>query len=69
VRGAPVAALITCVGTFVAGVGAGGIELLLGKPAKRSTFRRRQGSLLTSLLGVFLSIIAASATAIAVYFL
>jgi ABC-2 type transport system permease protein len=69
VRGGLAAALVTYAGTLVAGTGAGGIELLLGKPAKRSTFRRRQGSLLTSLLGVLLSMIAAGLTAIAVYFL
>ncbi|HEX4736084.1 MAG TPA: hypothetical protein VH331_00825 [Allosphingosinicella sp.] len=67
-RGGLVAALITYAGTLVAGAGAGGIELLLGKPAKRSNFRRRQGSLLTSLLGVLLSMIAAGFTAVAVYF-
>jgi ABC-2 type transport system permease protein len=69
VRGAPAAAIIAFVGTLIAGAGAGGVELLLGKPAKRSAFaRRRQGSLLTSLLGVFLSLIVAAATAAAVFF-
>lgn len=68
VRGGLLAALITYVGTLVAGTGAGGIELLFGKPGKRSNFRRRQGSLLTSLLGVLLAMIAAAATAAAVYF-
>ena len=67
-RGAPLAALIAYAGTLVAGAGAGWIELLFGKPAKRSTFRRRQGSLLTSLLGIFLSLVVAAATAAAVYF-
>jgi ABC-2 type transport system permease protein len=67
-RGAPLAALVTYAGTFVAGAGAGGVELLFGKPAKRSTYRRRQGSLLTSLLGVLVSMIAAAATAVIVYF-
>lgn len=67
-RGGLLAALITYAGTAVAGAGAGGIELLLGKPAKRSTFRRRQGSLLTSLLGVLLSMVAGGLTAAAVYF-
>jgi ABC-2 type transport system permease protein len=68
-RGAPLGALIAFAGTVVAGAGAGWVELLLGKPAKRSGFnRRRQGSFLTSLLGVFLSLIIAAATAAAVYF-
>ncbi|HEY1604314.1 MAG TPA: hypothetical protein VGF77_01800 [Allosphingosinicella sp.] len=68
-RGAHVAALVTYAGTIVAGAGAGWIELLLGKPAKRSNFRRRQGSLLTSLLGVLLSMIVAAVTAVIIYFL
>lgn len=67
-RGGLLAALVTYVGTFVAGTGAGGIELLLGKPGKRSDYRRRQGSMLTSLLGLLLSMIAAGFTAVAVYF-
>jgi ABC-2 type transport system permease protein len=66
-RGAPVAALIAYAGTLVAGAGAGWVELLFGKPAKRSTFRRRQGSLLTSLLGILVSLVVAGATAGAVY--
>lgn len=68
-RGGLLAALVTYAGTLVAGTGAGGIELLLGKPAKRSNFRRRQGSMLTSLLGLLLSIISAGFTSVAVYFL
>jgi ABC-2 type transport system permease protein len=68
-RGAPVAAFVAFAGTIVAGAGAGWIELLFGKPAKRSVLaRRRQGSLLTSLLGVFLSLTIAAATAVAVFF-
>ncbi|HEX5181561.1 MAG TPA: hypothetical protein VFW19_00275 [Allosphingosinicella sp.] len=69
VRGALFAALVAYAGTLVAGAGAGWIELRLGKPAKRSNFRRRQGSLLTSLLGVGLSMIAAAATAAIIYFI
>jgi ABC-2 type transport system permease protein len=68
-RAGLLAALVTYAGTLVAGAGAGGIELLLGKPGKRSNFRRRQGSLLTSLLGVLLAMIVAAATAAAVYFI
>lgn len=69
-RGAPLAAVIAFAGTLVAGAGAGWIELLLGKPAKRSGFsRRRQGSFLTSLLGVLLSLLVAAATAVVIYFL
>ncbi|MEA3004129.1 MAG: type transport system permease protein [Sphingomonadales bacterium] len=68
-RGAPLGAVIAFAGTLMAGAGAGWIELTLGKPAKRNAFvRRRQGSLLTSLLGVFLSLIVAAATAVAVFF-
>jgi len=67
-RGAPLAALVAYAGTLAAGAAAGWIELLFGKPAKRSTFRRRQGSLLTSLLGIFASLLVAAATAAAVYF-
>lgn len=68
-RGAPLAAVIAYAGTLLAGAGTGSIELLLGKPAKRSTFRRRQGSLLTSLLGVFVSLLVGAATAASVYFI
>jgi ABC-2 type transport system permease protein len=67
-RGEPLAALIAYLGTLVGGLAAGWLELKFGKPAKRSTFRRRQGSLLTSLLGLLLSILAGGATAVAVYF-
>jgi ABC-2 type transport system permease protein len=69
VRGAPLGGLVAFAGTIVAGAGAGGIELLLGKPAKRNAFRRRrQGSFLTSLLGLFVAIVVATATGAAVYF-
>ncbi|MDB5692577.1 MAG: hypothetical protein JWO81_1640 [Alphaproteobacteria bacterium] len=69
-RGAPLAGLLAFAGTLTAGAGAGWIELMLGKPAKRSGFvRRRQGSLLTSLLGVFLSLLVAAVTAAAIFFL
>lgn len=67
-RGELAGAAIACAGTVVAGAGAGWIELLFGKPAQRSTFRRRQGSLLTSLLGVALALVLAAATGAAVYF-
>jgi ABC-2 type transport system permease protein len=69
VRGAPLGAIVAFAGTLAAGAGAGWIELLLGKPAKRSALaRRRQGSLLTSLLGIFFSLIVAAMTALVVYF-
>jgi ABC-2 type transport system permease protein len=68
-RGHPAAAAITFAGTIVAGAGAGMVELLLGKPAKRAAMaRRRQGSLLTSLVGLFLALVVAAMTAVAVFF-
>jgi ABC-2 type transport system permease protein len=66
----PAAGLVAFAGSLVAGYAAGLIEMMFGKPAKRSAFaNRRQGSLLTSLLGIFVSLAVAGATAAAVYFL
>jgi ABC-2 type transport system permease protein len=64
----PSAAAIALIGSILAGAGAGTIELLLGKPAKRSAFaNRRQGSLLTSLAGIFLSLATGGLTALLVF--
>jgi ABC-2 type transport system permease protein len=64
----PTAAGIGFVGSILAGAGAGTIELVLGKPAKRSSFNnRRQGSLLTALAGIFVSIVTGGLTALLVF--
>jgi ABC-2 type transport system permease protein len=69
-RGHPGAALVTFLGSLAAGWAAGLIELLFGKPGKRSTFQRRQqGSFLTSLLGLFAAVLIGGATAAAAYFI
>ncbi|MDB5722938.1 MAG: hypothetical protein JWP15_3556, partial [Alphaproteobacteria bacterium] len=66
----PSAALVAFAGSLVAGYSAGMVEMLLGKPAKRSAFaNRRQGSLLTSLVGVLISLAVAALTAAAVFFI
>jgi ABC-2 type transport system permease protein len=68
-RGSPLGALVALAGTLIAGAGAGSVELMLGKPARRNSFsRRRQGSVLTSLLGLAFAIVVATATAFAVHF-
>jgi ABC-2 type transport system permease protein len=65
----PGAAVIAFVGSLAAGWAAGLIELLFGKPGKRSSFQRRQqGSFLTSLLGLFGAVLIGAATAAAAYF-
>jgi ABC-2 type transport system permease protein len=65
----PVAALIALIGSAAAGGGAGLVELLFGKPGKRSTFaNRRQRSLLTSLVGIFASLVVGGLTALAIVF-
>ena len=51
VRASPLGALVALAMTALGGVGAGWVELKLGKPAPRTTFaRRRQGSLAAGLL-------------------
>src|SRR3954447_25184708 len=68
-RGHPAAAVVTFLGSLAAGWAAGLIELLFGKPGKRSTFQRRQqGSFLTSLLGLFCALVIGGATGAAAYF-
>ncbi len=68
-RGHPGAAIVTFLGSLAAGWAAGLIELLFGKPGKRSAFQRRQqGSFLTSLLGLFCALLIGGATAAAAYF-
>src|SRR3954470_605256 len=68
-RGHPAAAVVTFLGSLAAGWAAGLIELLFGKPGKRSAFQRRQqGSFLTSLLGLFCALLIGGATAAAAYF-
>jgi ABC-2 type transport system permease protein len=65
----PAAAAIAFLGSLAAGWAAGLIELLFGKPGKRSSFQRRQqGSFLTSLLGLFGAVLIGAATAAAAYF-
>ncbi|MEA3033493.1 MAG: type transport system permease protein, partial [Sphingomonadales bacterium] len=65
----PGAAIVTFLGSLAAGWAAGLIELLFGKPGKRSAFQRRQqGSFLTSLLGLFCALLIGGATAAAAYF-
>ncbi|MEA3062350.1 MAG: type transport system permease protein [Sphingomonadales bacterium] len=65
----PGAAIVTFLGSLAAGWAAGLIELLFGKPGKRSAFQRRQqGSFLTSLLGLFAALLIGGATAAAAYF-
>jgi len=67
--GDPAAALIAFAGALAAGWGAGMVELLLGKPGKRSAFaKRKQGSFLTSLLGMLVSMAAGAITGAAAYF-
>jgi len=65
----PGAAIVTFLGSLAAGWAAGLIELLFGKPGKRSAFQRRQqGSFITSLLGLFCALMIGGATAAAAYF-
>jgi ABC-2 type transport system permease protein len=65
----PGAAIVTFIGSLAAGWAAGLIELLFGKPGKRSAFQRRQqGSFLTSLLGLAAAVLIGGATAAAAYF-
>jgi ABC-2 type transport system permease protein len=60
----PVVALITFAGALVAGYCAGLVELLLGKPQRRSAFtKRQQGSFLVSLLGVLVTLVVGVVTA------
>jgi ABC-2 type transport system permease protein len=63
------AAAIALAGALAAGYGAGLIELLLGKPQKRSAFtRRQQGSFLVSILGLLATMFVGALTAAAVFF-
>jgi ABC-2 type transport system permease protein len=63
----PAAAAIALIGSIVAGYAAGLVEMHFGKPAKKSAFaNRRQGSLLTTLVGIFASLLIAGLTALAV---
>jgi ABC-2 type transport system permease protein len=63
----PAAAAIALLGSIVAGYAAGLVEMHFGKPAKKSAFaNRRQGSLLTTLVGIFASLLIAGLTALAV---
>jgi ABC-2 type transport system permease protein len=63
----PAAAAIVLLGSLAAGYAAGLVEMLFGKPGKRAAFaNRRQGSFLTALAGILVSIAIAGLTALAV---
>ena len=59
----PAAAAIALIGSLVAGYAAGMVEMLFGKPARRSGLAaRRQGSFLTALAGILVSVVIAGIT-------
>ena len=59
----PAAAAIALTGSLVAGYSAGMVEMLFGKPARRSGLAaRRQGSFLTALAGILVSVAVAAVT-------
>jgi ABC-2 type transport system permease protein len=68
-RDDPAAALVAFIGALAAGYGGGMVEMLFGKPQKRSSFaKRQQGSFLASLASVFVTIVVGGLTAAAAYF-
>jgi ABC-2 type transport system permease protein len=64
----PAAALVAFIGSLAAGYAGGMVELLFGKPQKRSSFtKRQQGSFLVSLLSLFVTILVGALTAAAAW--
>ncbi len=64
----PAAAIIAFIGSLAAGYGGGMVEMLFGKPQKRSNFTKRQeGSFLVSLLSLFVAMIVGALTATAAW--